>query len=280
MINETLSDIENRLIAQLKATAPFSAATMSTSQVGLWSNFLNTIATEIFTLEQLNNTFETEIQNIINGVTTPTNMWWQAQILKFQYSASVAQVLQLDTVNFAPYYANVDTTLRIISNCSVITAFNNQVQIKVTNSGAVLTAPQLLALTAYIQTLDPAGINWAIINSLPDYLFLNATVYYNGQYAAIIQTNVIAAVNAYLASIPFNGIVKVSAIEDAIQAVAGVTDVVISEAAAMTYASYVANGYGSRVVFTKQYQSYSGQIINGVAPHDLANTLTFTVSNQ
>ncbi len=281
MINESLSQIENRLRETLLATPPFSTTNMSPSQVGLWSNFLFIIASEIHTLEQLNNAFETEIQAIIDGVTTPTNLWWQAQILKFQYSATTPQVAQLNTVSFSPYYPlGVDATLRIVSNCSVITSFNSQVQIKVTNDGAILTAPQLLALTAYIQTIDPAGINWAIINSLPDYLFLNADVYYNGQYAAIIQANVIAALETFLASIPFNGIVKVSSLEDAIQAVPGVTDVVISEAAAMQYATYISSGYGARTIFTKQYQSYSGQILNGVAPNDFANTLNFIVGNQ
>ncbi len=278
MIQENISDIENRLITKLLATPPFSTTNMSPSLVAVWSNFLNTIATEIYTLEQLNNTFETEIEALINGVTTPTNMWWQKQILKFQYDGTYNQILQLDTANFSPYYTTVDLTLRIISNCSVVTATNNQVQIKVTNNGAVLTAPQLLALYAYIQTIDPAGISYTVINQLPDYFFLNAVVYYNGQYAATIQANVIAALNAYLAAIPFNGIVKVSAVEDAIQAVAGVTDVVISEAAAMV------NGgsYGSRTIFTKQYQSYSGQIIQGLAPHNFADpsSLTFTVSNN
>lgn len=281
MINETIAQIEARLRTQLLATPPFSTTNMSPSSVAVWANFLNTIATEIYTLEQLNNTFEAEIQAIINGVTTPTNMWWQQQILKFQYSATTPQVAQLDVTSFSPYYPlGVDTTLRIISNCSVITSFNNQVTIKVTNNGAVLTTPQVLALTAYIQTIDPAGINWAIINSLPDYLFLNATVYYNGQYAGIIQANVIAALNSFLASIPFDGIVKVSELEDAIQAVAGVTDVVITEAAAMQESTFVASGYAARTIFTKQYQSYSGQIINGLAPNDFANTLTFTVANN
>lgn len=281
MINETIAQIEARLRTTLLATPPFSTTNMSPSQVGLWSNLLNTIATEIHALQQLNNVFEVEIQAIIDGVTTPTDMWWQAQILKFQYSAATPQVAQLDTVNFAPYYPlGVDATLRIISNCSVVTYFNNQVTIKVTNNGSVLTAPQLLALTAYIQTIDPAGINWAIINSLPDYLFLNATVYYNGQYAGIIQANVISALEAFLSSIPFNGIVKVSALEDVIQAVSGVTDVVISEAAAMQYSTYISSGYPARTIFTKQYQTYSGQIINGVAPNDFASTLIFTVANE
>ena len=60
MINETISQIENRLRTTLLATPPFSNTNMSPSQVGLWSNFLNTIATEIHALQQLNNVFETE----------------------------------------------------------------------------------------------------------------------------------------------------------------------------------------------------------------------------
>lgn len=280
MISETIAQIEKRLLTVLKATPPYNSINLSPSAVALFSNFMNTVATEIYTLQQLDNTFETEIENDVKGVTSPTNAWWQKQILLFQYSATVAQVVQMDVVNFAPFYSLVSAALRIITNCSVNTLTNSIVQIKVTKSGAVLSGPEAIALESYVQTISPAGIEHAIINELPDYLFLNAEVFYNGQYASVIQANVIAALNNYLANIPFDGIVKVSALEDAIQSVAGVTDVTISEAAAMRYATYIASGYAARNIFTKQYQSYSGQIINGPAPKDFAGTLTFTIQNN
>lgn len=276
MINETIAQIEERLTKKLKSTAPFSSVNMSASAVALWSNFLDTIATEIFTLEQLNNTFESEIEALINKVTTPTNLWWQKQILLFQYSATNPQVLLLDTASFSPYYPIINAALRIISNCSVVTSANNRVQIKVTNNGSVLDASQVIALKAYINTLDPAGIAYSIINELPDKFWLQANVYYNGQYSPVIKDNVIAAINAYLKSIPFDGIVKLSAVEDAILAVSGVTDVQITQAAGRRNGA----AFVDKTAFNRIYQSYSGQIVQETTSgQTFADTLTFNISN-
>lgn len=277
MIQETVEQIETRLENVFKNTAPFNSYTLSPSQVAIFRNMLNTIATEIYTLQQLNNTFETEIENLVKGVTTPTTAWWQKQILLFQYNSSVAQVAQLDPATFAPYYPTVVPSYRIITNCAVITLANNIVQIKVTKGGAVLSSPELIALTAYIQTIDPAGIKYQIINSLPDELWLDAEVFYNGQYSAVIQANVIAAIDAYLAAIPFNGEVKISAVEDAIQAVAGVTDVVINSIAARKNVTPFAN----RTTFTRFWQTYSGQIKQETTSgQTFTDTITFTVDND
>ena len=55
--------------------------------------------------------------------------WIQAQIFKFQYSATSPQVIQFNTTTFAPYYPVVNAALRIISECAVVNS--NAVLIKV-----------------------------------------------------------------------------------------------------------------------------------------------------
>jgi len=280
MINETLEEIKTRLRVELNDTEPFKSTNMSPSAVALFDTFLQVIATEVFTLQQLNNTFETEIEGIISQVTTPTDLWWQTRILEFQFSTTTPQVIKLDLITFTPAYDIINAGFQIISNCNVITLSNNTVQIKVTNSGVVLTADQIIALTAYIQTIRPSGIDFVIINELPDYLFVNAEVFYNGQFAATIQTDVEAAITAFMVNLEFNGVVKRSAVMDAIQAVAGVTDVVINETAAMRRTTYDSGGgFPNRNIFIKDYQSFAGQIIEGPAPEAFADTITYTVGN-
>ena len=274
MIVETIAQIEARLLANLKSKPPFSTSNMSPSAVALWSNIQSTIATEFSLLQNLMNIFESEVEAIIGKVTTPTDAWWQKQILLWQYSSTNPQVIQLDTTNFFPYYAVVNAAYRLISNCSVVTTGNNIIQIKVTNNGAILTAPETTALTAYINSIAPAGIQWTIVNELPDRLYVNAQIYYNGQYAPVISSTVISALDSYLKNIPFDGIVKISEIEDTIQAVPGVTDVVINSVAARRNITPFAN----KTTFTRFYSTYSGQIIQeDTGGQTFANTLTFII---
>lgn len=285
MINETKDQIKARLLKQLKLTPPFNVPTLSPSAVALWANFLDTIATEIFTLEQLNNDLETEIEGTIKGVTTPTDAWWRKQILLFQYNSSNPQVVQIDQVNFAPYYPTINESYRIIQEAAVITDSNNIVQIKVSKgaiNGYVLSNSEATALNAYISTIAPSGIQWQIINVLPDQLCLTgAIVYYNGQFSDVIKVNVIAAINNYLLNLPFNGIVKISSIEDAIQAVSGVTDVTIPLVSAR--AAGIGQTFANKTDFNRFWQTYSGQIIEETtAGHTFSDSasIQFVVANN
>lgn len=283
MIQESLANIKARLRANLKNTPPFNIPNLSPSTVSLFGVFLDTVATEIFTLEQLNNVSESELETLISNVTSPTTAWWQKQLLAFQYSATTPQIVVLDVETFSPAYEIVDPTLRIVTNASVTTTSNNVIQMKITNNGAVLNASQYIALHSYITTIDPAGIGFNIINALPDQLWIEGTIFYNGQFSAVIQANVIAAINVYMAALPFDGQVKVSALEDAIQAVTGVTDVFITSIAARAAGN--GQSFADRTFFglsttTRFWQTYSGQIVQETTSgQTFSDTLIFQTSD-
>lgn len=274
MINETFAQIRARMMTTLVNTPPFSTYNLSPSKVAVYANFIDVIAYEIFNLEQMNNILQAQIEGDLAKVTTPTEAWWQAQILKFQYSATNPQVIILDIINFAPYYETVDATLRVITNCAVVTATNNILQIKVTNDGAVLDNNTVIALTAYVKSIDPAGVQFNIVNLPADRLWLDAEIFYDGQYSSVIQSSVITALINYLNTLPFNGIVEISDVEVLIKGVPGVNDVTINSIAARANST----AFSLRSFFPRFWQTVSGQILQeNTASQTFADTLTFTV---
>jgi hypothetical protein len=277
MISEPISAIENRLTVLLKATPPFDAINMSPSNVAIWSNFLNTIATEIFTLEQLNNVFQTEIEATVAKAIPATAVWIKDEIMKFQYP-DVAQI----NPDFTVSYNAINAVLQIITAAAVIPSSSGLINIKAAKGSprVPLSAPELTALKAYCEIFLPAGALTNIISVDADTLQINAEVFYNGQYAANIQADVIAALTAYMASLPFNGVVKNSDIETVILGVAGVTDVVLQQVTATPFGGSPIDLILGSLEQLRSYQTYSGSINNAAAPFDLATTLTFTISNS
>lgn len=284
MIQETIQQIEARLIATLQSDKNLydianpdtsKRGLTSVSQVAKWRVFLNTVATEIFTLQQLMGIFQTETEGIINGFAPATELWIQKRVFEFQYGS----VLVLDLVTLIPAYNVIDTTLRIVTNCSVNTNKNKTIDIKVAKGGvtpAPLVTLEKTALKAYLDTWLDAGVDTNIISLVSDKMAITAQVFYNGQFAETIQADVIAALNAFLLGIPFDGVVKVSAIEDAIQAVAGVTDIIITQVKARDDNT----PFSGATIVTKEWVTFAGYIIQETTGgQTFADTLTFTVQN-
>lgn len=195
------------------------------SQTAVFNLEKDIIAQEMNLHEQLWDELRDDLEAQIAAAPPASPAWIQAQVLKFQYDATNPQVLQL--INFAPSYPVIDTDLQIVTRCSVKTDLNKIVKIKVAKSDppATLAALEYSSLTGYLNNIMPAGVGFDLVNIDGDRLYVNAEVFYNGEYTSSIQSNVEAAINAYLANIPFDGLVRISELEDSIQAVAGVTDV-------------------------------------------------------
>lgn len=195
------------------------------SQTSIYQLFKGIVSQCINYFEQLVDTKKDEIDTAIANSAVGTAAWLQNKIFDFQYSATNTQVLSL--VNYAPKYATVDTTLQIISRCAVVSDLNKVVKIKVATGTipTTLSANQYSSLYAYIDLILQCGISFDLVNLTADKLYIEAEVYYDGQYIDVIQTNVETAIGTYLETLPFNGGVVVSELEDTIQAVSGVKDV-------------------------------------------------------
>jgi len=259
----TVSQIYALMVADVQADPILStlvpAAPQLPSKRSIWGLFIYIFASAIFLLESLMDVFKSQVEAVAATAAPAGAGWLQNQILLFQYDPTTPQIVQL--INFAPVYPVVDPTKRIISRVSVITSVSGQTTIKVatgTPPGA-LSAPQLSALQSYV-TLIGATVEYICYSAAADKLYIQADIYYQGQYSAIIQETVITAINNFLAtfsSVNFNGSMKVSDIEATIRAVPGVNDCVIKNMIARADGTAFSSG---------TYLVQSNQLISRIWP--------------
>ena len=256
--------------------------TNNTSAYSIFGAIAFCVATCIAIFEQLLDLFVVQVEAIVAASSAASTLWIQAKMFQFQYSASNPQIVQLiDTV---PQYPVVDTTLCIITACSVTVDLSRTVNIKVAkgNPYQALATAEINAAQTYIDTIGDAGIDYEVISLAPDRLYIGATVYFNGQYSSVIQTNVIAALNAYLQTlsvINFNGSIKMSDLENVIRGVVGVNDVIMNNVSARPNATAFGGGVQlivNNTLIARIYNSAAGYMIQeDTAGQTFADSITF-----
>lgn len=200
------------------------------SQVNLLRALVFSVSVGQATLEQLQDAYQQTIENIAATAPAASPKWVQAKMFLFQYSATDPQIIAL--VDTVPVYPSLRPDLRIITACSVTSAVSNREVIKVAQGFpfAPLDSSMIAAAQGYINTIGVAGIDYSVVSLDSDKMYITADVFYQGQYAAVIQVNVIAAINAWfvkLAVEDFDGIAEMSDLEATIRNVTGVNDVVL-----------------------------------------------------
>ena len=211
--------------------------------------------------------FLTNVETQVNASAGASILWLQAKMFQFQYDATIPQVVQL--INTVPQYPVVDATKQIITACSVTSSLSNQVTIKVAKSNpyVALVSAELTAAQSYINTIGAAGISYTVISLNPDKLYVQASIYYQGQYSTVIQQNVIDAINSFLQNLSitnFNGSMKISDLEGVIRNVAGVNDVILNNVKGRDDASTFANGVDlvlNNTVISRQWDTVAGYIV-------------------
>ena len=203
----------------------------STSKTAIWRLLLFVHAAAINLLEQVWDIFRAEIEDSIETAGAGSAPWLRERILEFQEGDDV------EYNNGVIAYPIVDTTKRIITRCSITQDGNRVVKAKVAKSDPPepLDSDEQKELRFYLDQIKFAGTQINVISLNPDRLYVNAMIEYDGQYAAVIQSNVETALTNYctnLSSIDnFNGIVENNAVVDAVQKAPGVKRVKINEIA-------------------------------------------------
>ncbi len=243
-----------------------------------------TVAIAQALMEQLQDVFTANIEAVVATAAAASSAWIQAKMFEFQYSDTNPQVIAL--INTVPVYPVVDPTLQIITACSVTSNSANIVAVKVAtgNPFTALTSPQLAAAQGYANTVFPVGINYTIISLNPDQLYIAADIYYEGQYAAVIQASVIAAINAWLqlqAVTNFNGIIKMSDLEQTIRDITGVNDVVLQNVRGRADSDSFSAGIdlvlGSAII-QRQWNTIAGYVVSeATTGKTLADSLNFII---
>lgn len=193
--------------------------------------------------EQIFDTYIATNEAIVAGASVGNNLWIQNIVINyFQYNATTPQIIQFNTTptTVTPYYPIINTAYRIVTQCAIVPGRRGITTVKVAKGGSTPvaltsgTGGELPALQVFLNLITDPGITIQAISQNADKLFIQATIIYNGQYSAIISGTVIAAINAYLTSIPTTGVVsptspvgvvKLTDLIAAIRAVPGVIDV-------------------------------------------------------
>lgn len=287
----TIETIKTSIETQLRTYSSFDDFLFPTdpggSSASRFNAFIYCVAAAIYAFELLQDIFKEEVEAIVDNGAAGNAAWVRSQILAFQNGDVVT------LTNFVPGYATIDTAKQIVTQCSVKPKGNSTIQIKVAKGSSPptpLSAGELSALEDYYfgtgttQGIGFAGVNAEFVNENPDRVFVEATIYYFGQYEdSAVKTAVIAAIEAYLGSFQgdnFNGTLYVNSLVDAIQAVAGVSRVALvamkGRRSTVAFASATTIDINGGI-----YEAYAGYIISeDTAGETLADKITMTLETQ
>jgi len=235
-------------------------------------------------LEQLMDAFKAAIEAISKKSAAASPLWVQAKMFEFQYDETNTQfVILKDTT---PQYPVIDETLRIITACSVTSPISGAVTVKVaqTISGvlAKLNTNQKNAAQGYLNTIGTAGIIYTVQSDDPDQIYIEADIYFQGQFDPVIRQQVKDTWAAFLKDQSvsnFNGNIKMSALENAVRDMEGVNDIILKNVRGRKSSDPFISGVDlilNTAILQRQYVSNAGyNILETTSGKTLDDTLNF-----
>lgn len=282
----TLTDIYDAIAlekseqAELEALQPdidtaqdLLADLTTTSRVARWRLMLWVVAVAIWVHENLWDRFRAEVDDLAQRSAVGTRRWYVEQALAFQFGYDLVEG---DDGVFR--YEVDDPASRIIRSAAVKDQSGTvllKVAREVSGELQALSAPQLIAFAAYIAQIKMAGTIINLVSAAPDLIKVQFRVYYDplvmSQTGTLIAEPSVkpveVAIRSYLKALPFNGVLRLTDLVDAVQAAQGVEDPVLLSAEA----KYGALPYAPIV---DQYEANAGHMI--VDPlNDLAANITY-----
>lgn len=256
------------------------------SAVGVFNLMIDTISVAIFTFEVIMDQLKADIQAVADKAISGNDAWLRDQMKKFQYGDTI------QLVDFVPTYVPIDVSKRIITQCAVKDIGSGIVAIKLAKGASApfspLTTPELNAVKDYYygtsvsQGILFSGTKAAFVTLDPDRMYVEANVYYFGQYVgSTVKTAVISAIDAFLSSFSdesFDGRVFVNRLVNAIESVPGVsrTELVAIKGRA------AATAFGSATVVPLQgyYDTAAGHLISeDTASQTLTDKITMLLES-
>lgn len=287
----TVDQIKQSIYTRIASRPSIAELITNPSTTALWKDFVECMAVEIATLEQLQDSYKADINTAIITAPIHNQEFVRNQAFLFQYDSVIPQVVEL--IDYVPTYNPVDATKRIITVCTVRLQASRVLDIKVAknNPPEKLTVGELASIqgyytdggssTALATGVGIAGIAHNLVTLDPDRVFIEGTIYHNGQFTSTIQADVILAIETYLYNLGRNGIIQTIKIIDAIQSVNGVTDVDIVNLAVR----FAATAWGGKTyliasstvayIFFETAAGYAYQ--ENTAGETFTDKLTFTV---
>ena len=186
------------------------------------------------TLERMFDNHQTAIHDLLMRQQVGSLGWYAAQAKKYQHGHRISLIQSI------PSYPQDSPSTKIIKHAAIEASTAGTVEVKVVKAGsnatlAPLNEDELAGFQDYINAISFAGLRVIASSGLPVQLKMNVLIQINaqvittqGKRLGTEQYPIKDALSAYLSTLPFNGWVRASAIEDSIQAVEGVVDVHIN----------------------------------------------------
>lgn len=269
----TITTIHKGILDSIVANEVLSPYLTSTSIYAIYRAFSYVIATAIWLLESFFDQHTTEVNAIILNQKSGRKPWYRDMALRFQYG--------FDLVPDKDYFDNGMATDEDIEDSKIIkyaavseSEETSRVILKIAGETSGVLSPineeQYEAFDAYIDEIRWAGVQYSIINYLPDQLYLNIQIkrdplVLNSTGMSILNGNhpVQEAIQEYMKELPFNGELQLSLLVDKLQKVTGVIDATILSAQS-AWINPDTSGYGvpQPIFISKVAESGYYEVVN------------------
>lgn len=221
----TIEEIQQSIIDAKNADPVLNALT-NMSATARWRLMAFLFGDAGNTIEGLFDGHKMEISTIIGNLKPHSPQWYASMAKLFQYGD--------DLPDGSDAYAVIDPSVQIVTYAAAI-ELSNLLRIKVAKAAGTALAPlsgaELTAFTAYMGRIKDAGVRLNCTSAAGDTLRCSFDIFYDPlvldntgkRLDGTNDTPVLSAANAFLSSLPFNGVFVLNRLIDAIQAVDGVT---------------------------------------------------------
>jgi hypothetical protein len=258
-------------IQDARAAEPLLSGLSSPSATALHRLWAYVTAVALWAHEQLWERHKADVDAALARAKPGTAEWYAEQALLFQ----AGDTLQADDAGI--HYATGSTGARIITRAAAIeNELSGRLFIKVAKDGptpgtlAPLSNAERTQVVGYFDRKGFAGVRKEVVSLPADLLRMAAAVYYDPLIdVPALQLQARAAVLAALAALEFNGLLYLSRLQDALQAVPGVKDVQLLQVSARV------PGGPARLI-SRVYETQAGYIVEDTAAGStLLDTLQF-----
>ncbi|WP_336834419.1 hypothetical protein [Sphingobacterium siyangense] len=253
----TISQIQDEIKTAIQARSELADLT-STSKSAIWLAMTYAIAFVVFTVESLFDLHKSEVENTLSLLKPHTQRWYREKAKLFQYGYSL--VTDTDVYDNSSLTDQQVEDSKIIKYCAVNEATEeSRLIVKIATSGSTgdlepIGPNELIAFKAYINEVKDAGLTITITNYLPDILLLDMIIFYdplifNGSGETLIGGTkpVEIAVKEFLSQLPFNGVLQLNLLAEALRTVQGVEIPHIVKASSR-WINPALGGYGEPII--------------------------------
>lgn len=273
-----------------QANQPSLSALNSPSKTAIYTLWKYIVAQAQNLFDQLTDAKKTEISNIFAYGQVPSSAWIRSKAFEFQYDSTTPQTMILPD-NLVPRYETIDASKRIITRAFSRSAAGATTLLVAKNEPPEkLSVSELASIRAYYLntgdgTNQAVGIGYggqsiAVYSRDPDFLFMEAEIKYNGQYAATIEADVILAIENFISNVGPSPVLKVVELVDALQSVSGFSDIFINNLSCRNDTTPFGSGTDlilADTMLLSEYTIDAGYMIGETtAGETLADKLTFT----